>query len=48
MRVTARLIVGFALLSMATSASAQTLAHASVGDTAAVRTLVARLVLERF
>ena len=48
MRVTARLIVGFALLSMVTSASAQTLAHASVGDTAAVRTLVARLDLERY
>ena len=48
MRFTARLIVGFALLSIATSASAQTIAHASVGDTAAVRTLVARLDLERY
>src|SRR5918999_6391167 len=39
-------LLAFAFLT--TAASAQTTAHASVGDTAAVRTLVTRLDLERY
>jgi hypothetical protein len=48
MRSTARLIGRCSLVVLATSAEAQTTAHASVGDTAAVRALVARLDLERY
>jgi hypothetical protein len=44
----ARLATGCAFLLIATSVHAQTTAHASVGDTAAVRTLVGRLDLERY
>ncbi len=48
MRSPALMIAAPAYVVLATAASAQTTAHASVGDTAAVRTLVARLDLERY
>ena len=48
MRTPAPLIAPLAFVVLTTAASAQTAAHASVGDTAAVRTLVGRLDLERY
>jgi hypothetical protein len=48
MRLTARPIAILCSISVSTAAHAQTSAHASVGDTAAVRTLVGRLDLERY
>jgi hypothetical protein len=48
MHLTARLIAGLFFGSIAIPAHAQTVAHAAVGDTAAVRTLVGRLDLERY
>jgi Peptidase family M28 len=48
MRSPTPVIASLAFVILTPSASAQTVAHASVGDTAAVRTLVARLDLERY